>query len=277
MFFEFLDLKPRNPYLGLALDEALANTMVRQGWSGGLRLWSNPLCIVLGRSDQLTANIPEARRSIESSQLRRRWTADAPVLRRLSGGGAVLHGPGNLNYSLFVSLEKNPDFYPLRISYALLLGIVRKALEAQGLAALLRGQSDLVVTAENGTLMKISGNAQFRRRGALVLHGTLIMRPELIERVSDYLLHPPREPDYRSGRDHRRFLTHLPDSFDFSAFHACVSGELQQLLRVDAPVRLGPAERFQVYCKARRLVYGCYARKEWIVEARSPQELALGA
>lgn len=270
MVFELLDLKPRNPYLALAIDEALAAHMVEQKLSGGLRLWSNPLSIVLGRSDKLEHNLAESYGALQCSQKRAHWQNRPPVMRRLSGGGAVLHGPGNLNYSIFVSLDRYPELYPLRVSYALLLGVVRKALEAQGLNAELRGQSDIVIQDERGVFLKVSGNAQFRRRGALVLHGTLITRPELIHQVGDYLRHPPREPEYRAGRAHHEFLTHLPASFDFSAFHACVSGELRQLLRAPNSQALHPEERFHVYRKARRLVYGCYAQLEWIREARSP-------
>ncbi len=265
MAFELLDLKPRNPFLSVALDEALCRYVARTGGTGGLRLWSNPQSIIFGRTCDAAKNIKDPQAVLNVSHKRSRWSTQPMLLRRASGGGTVLHGPGNLNYSIFVSLGRYPEMFSLRHSYEALLGIVARALEAQGIPAHFRGQSDLVIETPLGE-RKISGNAQFRKHNVLVLHGTLITRGELIEQISEMLPHPPKEPEYRAGREHRQFLGSLPDSFDISAFYHCLSGEFRSLLGVDRLVALSTKARREVYGLARALVYEYYAGREWILD-----------
>ena len=158
--------------------------------------------------------------------------------------------------------------FSLRDSYARLLEMVQRALNAQGIATVLRGQSDLVIEGEDGVDRKISGNAQFRKHNVLVLHGTLITRPDLIETISEFLKHPPKEPDYRAGRTHRSFLGSLPDSFDISAFYSCFAREFRQLLGVDRLIPLNETDRREVYRSVRQLVYGSYASRDWILNGK---------
>jgi lipoate---protein ligase len=280
MLFELLDLKPRNPFLALSLDEALCQLTAQSDYGGGIRLWSNPYSVILGRTCKAEANLPEEllRERAVPGLKKANWSQGPVVARRASGGGTVLHGPGNLNYSMFVSLERYPEFFALKHSYAALLGVVQRSLAAQGVQTSLLGQSDLVIAGDAGETLKVSGNAQFRKHGVLVLHGTLITRPDLIDMISRFLRHPPKEPDYRAGREHRSFLASLPDSFDFSAFYRCFTREFCAALQAPETRSLKLDERFKVYRAARSLVYGCYANPEWIYEARVVYDgLPLGA
>jgi lipoate---protein ligase len=72
------------------------------------------------------------------------------------------------------------------------------------------GVSDLAVpTGKAGDgERKIGGSCIYRTRGLLYYSTTLLVDPDL-DLVDRYLPHPPREPDYRAGRDHRRFMTSL--------------------------------------------------------------------
>ena len=79
------------------------------------------------------------------------------VLRRDSGGGAVLLGPGCMSYSLLLSVEKHPRLRDVRLSYRLILGCLVRALAVPGLE--IRGVSDLAIGGR-----KVSGNAQRRGR-----------------------------------------------------------------------------------------------------------------
>ena len=124
------------------------------------------------------------------------------VIRRKSGGGAVVIAPGCLNYSLRVSLERFPALRDIRGSYRLILGALLRALAVPGLE--IRGLADLAL--EN---RKVSGNAQRRDAQSLLHHGTLLYAfdPRLAMR---YLRSPAREPEYRAGREHIEFLGNLP-------------------------------------------------------------------
>lgn len=128
-----------------------------------------------------------------------------PVYRRISGGGSVLHAPGNLNYSLFLSLAAFPELMNVSLSYEKILAGVAAGL---GPRVSRQGYSDLVVLCR-GHLRKFSGNAQARKRGWIMHHGTLLYTKEAIRRIPYYLRPPPKEPEYRRGRRHAEFMTNV--------------------------------------------------------------------
>lgn len=274
MIFEHVDLKIRNPYLSLALDEAFCLYLARQqdsGVCGGVRLWSTPSAIVLGRTCDASQNIENfqsLRGKFKPDHRKGRWSEQVSLMRRLSGGGTVLHGPGNINYSIFVSLKRYPSYYNLKESYTRLLSTVQKGLEAQGIQIAGRGLSDLVMVEKNREY-KISGNAQFRKSGMLVLHGTLITRLEFIGQIEEHLQHPPKEPDYRAGREHKHFLSSLPENFDVAAFYQCFSRELKNLLGVEFLQRLPVDAYRQIFSLARQLTRHFYTRDDWVLEGNA--------
>ena len=287
MLFEYHDLKARNPYLGLALDESLCLHLARNKLSmpfqGGFRLWSSPYSVILGR----TCKVQEVLSypplfSSEAHAARRYKYKNTPFLqgalalcRRLSGGGTVLHGPGNLNYTIFLSLNAYPQMYPLKHSYNVLLNILKDALQAQNIACTLAGLSDLALIEKDGTLRKISGNAQFRRRQILVFHGTLITRKEIISKMKKYLSHPPKEPGYRSGRKHKDFMGYLPPSFDFAAFYNYFSKRIRELGgKNESLALLSLEQKRSVYALARRIAQKQYSHPEWILKGHNIRSLS---
>jgi len=93
------------------------------------------------------------------------------VQRRLSGGGAVYHDHGNLNFSFIVrgTRENVNDFNVLTQP-------VIKTLKKIGIEAELSGRNDLLIDGR-----KFSGNAQFFRNGMLLQHGTILFNSEMSE------------------------------------------------------------------------------------------------
>jgi lipoate-protein ligase A len=124
-----------------------------------------------------------------------------PVLRRSSGGGTVLLGAGCLLYSLVLDQERESALAEIQPSYRFILGRVAAALGGDAGQA---GISDLAIGGR-----KFSGNAQQRKRRHLLHHGTLLYAFDL-GKVGHYLRPPPRQPEYRAGRDHGEFLLNLP-------------------------------------------------------------------
>ena len=124
-----------------------------------------------------------------------------PVLRRFSGGGTVVLGPGCLNYAVAVPLVSQPGLADVVGSFRLLLGRIVAALAVPGLA--IEGRTDLTFDGR-----KVSGNAQRRGRRALLQHGTLLydFDPALASR---YLKEPARRPAYRDDRGHAAFMGNL--------------------------------------------------------------------
>lgn len=171
---------------------------VESGAPGNLcRCWqaARPV-VVVGRSSALAADV-----SLDVCREDR-----VPVLRRFSGGGAVVLGPGCLNYAVVLSLVSWPALINVSASFHVILGRIVAALGISGLS--LAGGTDLVLDGR-----KVSGNAQRRGRRALIHHGTLLcgFDPRLATR---YLKEPSRQPAYRAARRHAEFIGNLPLSVE---------------------------------------------------------------
>ena len=123
------------------------------------------------------------------------------LLRRESGGGAVLVGPGCLAVALVLSLDARPWLTDVEYSFGWLLGRLADALALDGAAV--RG-TDLALGGR-----KFAGHAQRRLRGVLLHHGVLLYDFDL--GLMDRLLtEPARRPAWRGNRTHGEFLTNAP-------------------------------------------------------------------
>ncbi len=186
-----LDLTLSSPVENLALDEVLLDELDELGGDPTLRFWeSDRLFVVLGRASRVTDEVDRA--TCEGDGI--------PILRRVSGGGTVLQGPGCLSYALVLPLDWHPALADIRSTNRLILERIAAALHVWEPATGFCGISDLAIDG-----MKISGNAQRRTRNAVLFHGTILhgMRADLVAR---YLKHPSRQPDYRADRPHQSFL-----------------------------------------------------------------------
>jgi len=127
------------------------------------------------------------------------------VLRRSSGGGAVVVGEGTLQYAFVLPYEHDAELATIPGSKRFCNRITMAALAAAGAATDLRAD-------ESGDLCwsdrKVAGVALKRSRHAMLLHGTILLEADL-DRIHRLLRHPEREPAYRAGRSHRDFLANL--------------------------------------------------------------------
>ncbi|MDF1666728.1 MAG: lipoate--protein ligase family protein, partial [Planctomycetota bacterium] len=142
-----------------------------------------------------------------------------PILRRRSGGGTVLIGPGCLNYSLILSFENWPHYRDLTHSYR---GILNRIGRTLGDECQLAGPSDLIFDS-----FKFSGNAQRRLKNAFIHHGTLLYDFDL-EKVSQFLKEPPKQPAYRQRRPHSAFIKNLPLTMDTMKNKLCRAFEAER-------------------------------------------------
>ncbi|MXW35117.1 MAG: lipoate--protein ligase family protein [Acidobacteriia bacterium] len=142
---------------------------------------------------------------------------DIPILRRESGGGAVVLGPGCLNYALILSLDARPALADVAGSYATLLGAV---VDALAIPAVTIQSTDLALRNR-----KFAGHAQRRLRRTLLHHGTILYRFDL-GLIDTLLPEPPGCPTWRGSRRHREFLTNV------DVDRANLVARLQELLAV---------------------------------------------
>jgi lipoate-protein ligase A len=127
-----------------------------------------------------------------------------PVLRRSSGGGTVLQGPGCLNYALVLDSETRPGLENISQTNRTIMQMHRGVLTTlQFTDVQVLGHTDLAIGS-----LKCSGNAQRRKGRSLIFHGTFLLDLDL-SLVEQLLPLPGRQPSYRENRPHRDFLKNL--------------------------------------------------------------------
>lgn len=183
----------------LALDDALLEEAEQADPVSAsretLRIWqpSAPM-VVLGRSSRRAdeVNLAACRR------------LGVPIFRRSSGGAAIAAGPGCLMYTLVLSYENRPFLRHIHKAHRFVLARLVEALRPLCRDVEAAGTSDLTLRGR-----KFSGNSMRCRREHLLYHGTLLYDFPL-EKIAECLRSPPRQPAYRNGRDHVRFVTNFP-------------------------------------------------------------------
>lgn len=146
-----------DPRLNLALEEFVFRNFVEGEY---LLLYINRPSVILGKHQNV----------LEEVDLSLAEERGIPVVRRISGGGAVYHDTGNLNFSVITAHDpKKHNNYESFLAPAL------AALRELGVHAHLNNRNSVVV--EDGR--KISGNAQFTSRGRMLSHGTLLFNSDL--------------------------------------------------------------------------------------------------
>ena len=124
-----------------------------------------------------------------------------PLYRRPGGGCAVVLDPGNAIVSLALAL---PGIGQIKSAFAAASDWMITSLAASGVPDVVqRGVSDLVIGDR-----KIGGSCVYRTRG-LLYYSTTLLCEQNDQLVGRYLLHPPREPEYRQGRPHEQFMGSL--------------------------------------------------------------------
>lgn len=230
------DLSFTSPAENLAGDEALLHRAESQGGEA-LRFWESPVpFVVLGYGN----------RAVSEADLAACAAAAVPVLRRCSGGGTVLQGPGCLNYSLVLDLARDAELGTVSGANAYILQRVAGGLSGVLAEAVQRcGDTDLVWRGR-----KFSGNAQRRRRTHLLFHGTVLLglNQALMDRCLKF---PSRTPAYRLERSHAEFVGALPLAAD------SVKRALRAAWGAADTLTGWPAE------ETARLVRDCYSQPAW--------------
>lgn len=153
--------KSLNPYENIATEKYLLDTISDDCCT--LYLWQNQNTVVIGKNQNPWAECKCALLEQEGVKL----------ARRLSGGGAVFHDTGNLNFTFICSTE-NYDINKHML-------VIKKACEIGGIDTEISGRNDILADGR-----KFSGNAFYNSRGRSYHHGTILISADK-ERMQRYL------------------------------------------------------------------------------------------
>lgn len=147
--------KENDPYYNLALEEYLLN-IAKDNHCIVLYLWQNANTIVIGRNQNAytECNLDYANQN------------GIKIARRMTGGGAVYHDLGNLNFSIVAP----KDLFDISKNNKLII----KALNLLGIEIIKTGRNDFLVNDK-----KISGNAYYSNEDVGLHHGTLLVNSDL--------------------------------------------------------------------------------------------------
>ena len=141
-----------DPYRNLAAEEYLLHNFDEPVF----RLWRNAPCVVIGKNQNALAEI-------DIDYIR---AHDITVVRRLSGGGAVFHDLGNVNFTFIETRRDGEDTSDM---FRRFTAPILEALRNLGVDARLEGRNDLTIDGR-----KFSGNALCVEKDRVLQHGTLL-------------------------------------------------------------------------------------------------------
>ena len=199
MKLSYLDLMTTDPSYNLAMEQYVFDCLPRDRMY--FMLWQNDNAIIVGKYQNTIAEINEE--AVRERGIR--------VVRRLSGGGAVYHDMGNLNFTFITDVGESNA-----LNLKLFCEPVVRTLATLGVKAEVNGRNDITIDGK-----KFSGNSQYIRQGRVMHHGTIMFDSDLSV-VSEALRVDPTKIQTKGIRSVRSRVTnvaeHLPEKVTLPEF-----------------------------------------------------------
>lgn len=177
-----------NPYFNFALEEYL----LKKTDQDLFLLWMCDPCISVGKNQNTISEI-------NSDYVRKN---SIPIVRRQSGGGAVFHDLGNLNFT-FISCNNNSFSDFKRFTQPII-----DLLKTLGINAEFSGRNDLLIDGK-----KFSGNAQYNYKNKVIHHGTLLFSSQ-ISNLSNALKVKPIKLKSKGIKSVKSRVTNISEHLD---------------------------------------------------------------
>ncbi len=241
-----------NPYNNLAIEKYLLDTVADDTLI--LYLWQNKNTVVIGKNQNAWA---ECRTTLLKAE-------DGYLARRLSGGGAVFHDVGNLNFTFICS---TPNYDLLRQ-----FEVIRTACRQAGIETEISGRNDILADGR-----KFSGNAFYNSKGKSYHHGTLLISADK-ERMSRYLTPSKAKLETKGVKSVKSRVVNLSElspnlnceqmkQFMLSAFENVYGHKPEQLLINNSETITPLAEQYgsweYLYGSSIPFSFSCEKRFDW--------------
>jgi len=185
----YLESPSTDPAFNLALEQFVFDEMDKS--QNYFMLWQNDKAVIVGKNQNTFEEVNL--RYVEEQGIR--------VVRRLSGGGAVYHDLGNLNFTFIVS-GQNMEHMNLHVFCRPVIRVLREL----GVEAQAGGRNDIIIGGR-----KISGNSQYIRGGRVMHHGTLLFDSDL-DVVTACLNVPKDKVESKGIKSVRSRVTNIRDN-----------------------------------------------------------------
>lgn len=190
---KFINWKETDPELNLAFEEFVFNEMDQN--ESYFLLWQNKNAIIVGKHQNTIEEINQE--YVAKNKIK--------VVRRLSGGGAVYHDMGNLNFTFIVNSDKKKPF-----DFKIFTDPVVKALQLMGVNAAFNSRNDIAIDGK-----KFSGNSQYAKKGRILHHGTILFNSKLTT-ITDALKVKSDKIESKGIKSVKSRVTNISDYLDKS-------------------------------------------------------------
>lgn len=207
----YIESPSTNPAFNLALEQYVFDHMSRN--QEYFMLWQNANTVVVGKNQNTFAEVNQK-------------VADEKhitVVRRLSGGGAVYHDLGNLNFTFILDAKDATD-----LDIRLFCQPIAELLRSLGVPAEVNGRNDITIEGK-----KFSGNSQYLKQGRIMHHGTLMFNSDLsvVAEVLDVSADKFQSKAAKSVKARvTNIAPYLPEGFTLAQFKALL---LQHILKTE--------------------------------------------
>lgn len=198
-----------DPSYNLAVEEVLFDSLDEDN-NAYFLLWQNAPSVIVGRHQNTAEEVNE-------EYVREH---NIPVVRRGTGGGAVYHDLGNLNFSFLTYLEKGED-----TSFARYIKPIVEALQHIGIQAEISGRNDMTVAGK-----KFSGNAQRKSGHKLLQHGTIMINLD-VSHLTDILTGNPDKYQSKGISSHKSRVGNLIEFMSHNTTEELIAEDVMKSIK----------------------------------------------